>query len=62
MVGRNHGTGSYLSRKTNFAYADGLVENKSVLQTLSQSGNAGGFEWGDSFYSLQPNDGLGARP
>jgi len=52
-VGRNHGSGGYKGRTTNFAYVDGHVECKSVLKTLDST-----FEWGDSFYSLTPNTDL----
>jgi prepilin-type N-terminal cleavage/methylation domain-containing protein/prepilin-type processing-associated H-X9-DG protein len=49
-VGRNHGSGGYTARTTNFSYVDGHVENKSILKTLDNT-----FEWGDQFYSLSPN-------
>lgn len=51
-VGRNHGTGSYLSKKTNFLYADGHVELKKLEETVYP------FEWGKLFYSLSPNTDL----
>ena len=46
-VGRNHGTGAWKSKKTNFGYVDGHVEIKSVLDTLAPN-----FEWGDKVFSL----------
>lgn len=53
-VGRNHGhfTGYPDQRRTNFLYLDGHVECKTIYETLSP------FEWGDKFYTLDPNDDL----
>ena len=46
-VGRNHGTSADLSkRKTNFLYADGHVETKSLEDTFTP------FQWGDALYSI----------
>ena len=47
-IGRNHGTGSWKTKKSNFGYVDGHVELKSIFDTLSPN-----FEWGDRVYSLQ---------
>ena len=41
-----------LAGKTNFLYVDGHVETKHVFETLSP------FQWGERFYSLNPNGGL----
>jgi prepilin-type N-terminal cleavage/methylation domain-containing protein/prepilin-type processing-associated H-X9-DG protein len=53
-VGRNHGSrGTPYDRKsTNFLYLDGHVEAKNVKDTLMP------FQWGDQFYTLNPNGGL----
>jgi prepilin-type N-terminal cleavage/methylation domain-containing protein/prepilin-type processing-associated H-X9-DG protein len=53
-VGRNHGAFKLDARgrdtrKTNFLYADGHVETKSIYDTFSP------WQWGDQFYSLSPN-------
>lgn len=48
VIGRNHGTGGWTSRKSNFLYADGHVEAKTVAETIKTNG----FEWGKKFYSL----------
>ncbi len=48
-VGRNHGTGSFPTKKSNFAFVDGHVELKTIFNTLTP-----GFEWGDQVYSLEP--------
>ncbi|MEI8198055.1 MAG: hypothetical protein WCI73_19345, partial [Phycisphaerae bacterium] len=53
-VGRNHGSGSYASRTSNFAYVDGHVENKSVLKTLDPAS----FEWGKQVYTLTPGSDI----
>jgi prepilin-type processing-associated H-X9-DG protein len=52
-VGRNHGTGSWKSAKTNFAYVDGHVETKLIDDTLNNK-----FEWGEQVYSLSPGGDL----
>ncbi len=51
-VGRNHGQRRAYPdyRKSNFLYADGHVETKTVYETLSP------FQWGERFYSLVPNN------
>ena len=51
-VGRNHGprrkdSRGFDARKSNFLYADGHVQTKHVLETLTP------FEWGERFYSLE---------
>jgi prepilin-type N-terminal cleavage/methylation domain-containing protein/prepilin-type processing-associated H-X9-DG protein len=53
-VGRNHGNfqGYPDRRRTNFLYVDGHVECKTIYETLSP------FQWGDKFYTLEPNDDL----
>ena len=54
-VGRNHpGEGQFArDNNTNFLYADGHVETKSVLKTIPQALNdAGPWEWGDKMYSI----------
>jgi prepilin-type N-terminal cleavage/methylation domain-containing protein/prepilin-type processing-associated H-X9-DG protein len=51
-VGRNHGGRDFFTRKTNFLYADGHVENKRLEETLDP------FQWGERFYSLSDNSGL----
>jgi prepilin-type processing-associated H-X9-DG protein len=53
-VGRNHGhvAGYPDQGRTNFLYLDGHVECKTIYQTLSP------FEWGDKFYTLDPNNDL----
>jgi prepilin-type N-terminal cleavage/methylation domain-containing protein/prepilin-type processing-associated H-X9-DG protein len=43
-VGRNH------SGKSNFVYADGHVETKTIEETLAPK-----FQWGTTFYSLNPH-------
>jgi prepilin-type N-terminal cleavage/methylation domain-containing protein/prepilin-type processing-associated H-X9-DG protein len=50
-VGRNHGIkqGYPDRRQSNFLYVDGHVVTKTVYETLSP------FEWGDRFFSLDPN-------
>jgi prepilin-type N-terminal cleavage/methylation domain-containing protein/prepilin-type processing-associated H-X9-DG protein len=59
-VGRNHGKksadGLFDTRKSNFLYADGHVETKSIADTLgaNDGGSHNGFEWGEYFYSLRP--------
>lgn len=60
-VGRNHG---FLKKTvdgygfnvalSNFLYADGHVESKSIIDTVRPHQ----FEWGDSFYSLRPSDDI----
>jgi prepilin-type N-terminal cleavage/methylation domain-containing protein/prepilin-type processing-associated H-X9-DG protein len=53
-VGRNHGhVGGYPDQgRTNFLYMDGHTECKTIYQTLSP------FQWGEKFYTLDPNDDL----
>jgi prepilin-type N-terminal cleavage/methylation domain-containing protein/prepilin-type processing-associated H-X9-DG protein len=51
-VGRNHGPKQYDTKKTNFLYCDGHVEGKPIKDTLEP------FQWGQSFYTLNPNGGL----
>jgi prepilin-type N-terminal cleavage/methylation domain-containing protein/prepilin-type processing-associated H-X9-DG protein len=50
-VGRNHGTGTYKDKKSNFLYLDGHVETKSIYETV----DPGNYQWGEKFYSLSPN-------
>lgn len=56
-VGRIHGalsiggTGKQDLRKTNFLYVDGHVETKRLGETLYPT-----WQWGDTFYSVQPNN------
>ena len=64
-VGRNHGTKKlqqgFNPGSSNFLYADGHVETKSVVDTLGIPGGGSGnnaFEWGDYFYSLRPNNDI----
>ncbi len=53
-VGRNHGrlTNYPDQRRSNFLYLDGHVECKSIYDTLRP------FEWGETFYTLDPNGDL----
>jgi prepilin-type N-terminal cleavage/methylation domain-containing protein/prepilin-type processing-associated H-X9-DG protein len=53
-AGRNHGPrqGYPDRRRSNFLYADGHVETKSIYETLAP------FQWGHQFYSLNPHDDL----
>jgi prepilin-type N-terminal cleavage/methylation domain-containing protein/prepilin-type processing-associated H-X9-DG protein len=53
-VGRNHGhlQGYPDKRRSNFLYADGHVETKTLYETLAP------FQWGHEFYSLNPHDDL----
>jgi prepilin-type processing-associated H-X9-DG protein len=53
-VGRNHGRqeGYPDERRSNFLYVDGHVESKTIYETLSP------FQWGQKFYSLDPNNDL----
>jgi prepilin-type processing-associated H-X9-DG protein len=55
-VGRNHNIGDhYVDNKTNFLYADGHVETKSILETVPKNPSVGTpWEWGQP-YSLSPN-------
>lgn len=57
-VGRNHGRKrketvagrvNVDGRKSNFLYVDGHVDTKHVMETLQP------FQWGENFYSLDPN-------
>ena len=57
-VGRNHGKHAldaqgYDVRRTNFLYVDGHVETKNVKETVEPS-----FQWGQSFYSLNPGNDI----
>jgi prepilin-type N-terminal cleavage/methylation domain-containing protein/prepilin-type processing-associated H-X9-DG protein len=55
LVGRNHPGEGKTARdnKTNFLYADGHVESKSILDTMpAKAGEAGPWEWGDRCYSI----------
>jgi prepilin-type N-terminal cleavage/methylation domain-containing protein/prepilin-type processing-associated H-X9-DG protein len=56
-VGRNHGKqvikNGVDQRKTNFLYVDGHVETKQLFDTVSPQ-----FQWGERFYSLNPDSGL----
>jgi prepilin-type N-terminal cleavage/methylation domain-containing protein/prepilin-type processing-associated H-X9-DG protein len=54
-VGRNHGKKNKSGdgwdlRQTNFLYADGHVETKHIRDTVEPT-----FQWGWTFYSLNPN-------
>ncbi len=49
-VGRNHGTGSYEKKKSNFLYCDGHVETKHIRETMDTT-----WEWGDRMYSMRTN-------
>jgi prepilin-type N-terminal cleavage/methylation domain-containing protein/prepilin-type processing-associated H-X9-DG protein len=53
-IGRNHGsqTERRNNRQSNFFYADGHVETKSVYKTVEH------YEWGDEFYSLVPGNDI----
>jgi prepilin-type N-terminal cleavage/methylation domain-containing protein/prepilin-type processing-associated H-X9-DG protein len=53
-VGRNHGQlqGYPDKRRSNFLYVDGHIETKSIYETLTP------FQWGQQFYTLNPNDDL----
>jgi prepilin-type N-terminal cleavage/methylation domain-containing protein/prepilin-type processing-associated H-X9-DG protein len=53
-VGRNHGQlqGYPDKRRSNFLYADGHIEIKTIYETLTP------FQWGQQFYTLNPNDDL----
>ena len=57
-VGRNHGKkkleAGFDVRKSNFLYVDGHVETKSIRDTVKPSL----FEWGERFYSLEPNNDI----
>jgi prepilin-type N-terminal cleavage/methylation domain-containing protein/prepilin-type processing-associated H-X9-DG protein len=56
-VGRNHLSGEKpTDRKTNFLYADGHVETKSILETIPNASGVGAWEWGKESYSIQPNN------
>jgi prepilin-type processing-associated H-X9-DG protein len=45
-VGRNHGRGK--TAKTNFLYADGHVETKTIEDTLGSK-----WQWGKTIYSVR---------
>ncbi len=47
-VGRNHGTGSYEQKKTNFLYCDGHVETKHIRETMENT-----WQWGERMYSMK---------
>ena len=47
-LGRNHGTGRLIDKKTNFLYCDGHVETKFIEDTLDPKN----FQWGERMYSL----------
>jgi prepilin-type processing-associated H-X9-DG protein len=53
-VGRNHGKrflkNGIDQRKTNFLYVDGHVETKQIKETIEPK-----WEWGEKFYTLNPN-------
>ena len=51
-VGRNHGSGPWKDKKSNFLYVDGHVETKSILLTVEP------FEWGERFFTLTPNSDI----
>lgn len=55
-VGRNHGKkhagADWDNRRSNFLYVDGHVETKNIRETVMP------FEWGQQFYSLNPNDDI----
>lgn len=51
-VGRNHGRGK--TAKTNFLYADGHVESKTIEETLQKPN----WQWGTKIYSLQNEPGI----
>jgi prepilin-type processing-associated H-X9-DG protein len=56
-VGRNHGVKTLDNkgwdlRKTNFLYLDGHCESKDIRSTLTP------WQWGDTAYSLSPNDSI----
>jgi prepilin-type N-terminal cleavage/methylation domain-containing protein/prepilin-type processing-associated H-X9-DG protein len=55
-VGRNHNIGDhYVDNKTNFLYADGHVETKSILETVPRNSTVGTpWEWGQPL-SFAPN-------
>lgn len=62
-VGRNHGYGAKpADKKTNFAYVDGHVETKSILETMAPAINADGtvpatpWEWGSKAFTISPNN------
>lgn len=50
VVGRHHPGGDNFGGTTNFTYADGHVERKTIAQTILNR------EWGDKFYSLTGNN------
>lgn len=56
-VGRNHDRkrlkNGYDMRRSNFLYVDGHVETKTIKETVEPK-----FEWGDKFYSLNPNSDM----
>jgi len=51
-VGRNHGSGKYKDKRTNFLYVDGHVETKNIRDTVQP------FEWGERFFTLSPNSDI----
>lgn len=52
-VGRIHGGGNRVDRKTNFLFCDGHVETKRLDETLQPV-----FQWGAKCYSITPNDDI----
>ena len=51
-VGRNHGSGAWKDKKSNFLYVDGHVETKNIRDTVEP------FEWGERFFTLSPNSDI----
>jgi len=51
-VGRNHGSGKYKDKRSNFLYVDGHVETKNIRDTVQP------FEWGERFFTLSPNSDI----
>ena len=56
-VGRNHGkkeldAAGRDNRKSNFLYADGHVETKTIYETVENS------QWGKTFFSLKPGNDI----
>jgi prepilin-type N-terminal cleavage/methylation domain-containing protein/prepilin-type processing-associated H-X9-DG protein len=53
-VGRNHGRkvlqNGFDTRRTNFLFVDGHVETKNIKETIAPT-----WQWGEKFYSLNPN-------
>jgi len=57
-VGRNHGYGEKpADKKTNFLYADGHVETKTIAETIPANAQTNSpWEWGSQFFSISPNN------